>query len=394
MKFPCFKHSQQSKSLTGKVYKDKTPDVGDLPGAGDVADWIDWKGGKQELPDWMKKDTSAQLAKAKTAVDTSDKLRKVKEKVDKEREKVTYRPRLDIFGTIECQEWYLNKIRESLETLMMGDKLHDFIMAHAKYGVSDHLRWNDDFAKMIDLNVPKKYRGATKRIMQRRVAVAAQQVMADHFNSDLFKLVSENGWDKEDGKVGPYTTRVLREYWINVHQKFSKKQPQPPRTSDLGKGYGKNGINAKNFAAAVATLASIMATATPDVVEVKKETPAEKELKEKIEDQNKKAKEKYADLDKAGDKVKTADLKIEKHDFDMGMDLTRALGIAFGESPRPKLSEQSPKTYRVLNLLAQKKGEAVERMKIVSEDTLEITRDGRFIVYQKNGAKRYNIKLT
>ena len=97
--------------------------------------------------------------------------------------------------------------------------------------------------------------------MQRRIAVAAQQVMADHFNSELFKLVSENGWDKEDGKVGPYTTRVLREYWSNVHQKYSKKQPQPPTASDLGKGFSKLGINAKNFGAAVATLARIMASA-------------------------------------------------------------------------------------------------------------------------------------
>ena len=81
---------------------------------------------------------------------------------------------------------------------------------------------------MIDLKPkpPKNYRGATNTIMNRRIAVAAQQVMIMHFNSDLFKLVSENGWDEEDGKVGPYTTRVLREYWTNVHQKTSTRKTQ------------------------------------------------------------------------------------------------------------------------------------------------------------------------
>ena len=97
MKLFCFRPElQQKKTLENKSSK-TTPDVGDLGDAGDVAEWVDWKSGKETLPDWMKKDTSAELAKAKATVDTSDKLRKVKERVRKEREKVTYRPRLDIF---------------------------------------------------------------------------------------------------------------------------------------------------------------------------------------------------------------------------------------------------------------------------------------------------------
>lgn len=392
MILPCFKLSIQPENSCGRIFKNKTPSVGDLPGAGDVADWVDWKSREKEgLPDWAKKDTASKLATVKTTVDTTDKLRKVKEKVDKEREKVQYRPRLDIFGTIECQEWYLNGVRESLETLAMGDKLHDFIMAHPKYALGQHVKWNDDFATMIQLDVPQKYRGAAKAIMQKRIAVAAQQVMADHFNSDLFKIVSENGWDKEDGKVGPYTTRVLREYWVNVHQKASKKEPQPPTASELGRGYPKSGINARHFAAAITTLATLMASAKPDVVVPKEKTPPEVELAKKVADRNTKAKEKYAKLDKAGDEVKVP--AIKKQAFDIRTPLLTALGIVFEERPSPGAPQKSPKTYRLMNLLAQKEGALVDRMQVEPGDQLEITRDGHLIVYQSNGAKRYNKKF-
>ena len=105
----------------------------------------------------------------------------------------------------------------------------------------------------------------------------------------------------------------------------------------------------------------------PDVVDIQEETPPDEELAEKVEERSKKVKEKYAELDKAGDKVKKTDLKVEGYDFDFWYESDLRLWDA-PLAKHPGLNWQSShlKPIVFLNLLAQKKGEFVERMKVVT----------------------------
>jgi len=167
MKLPCFKHSE-GKNESHRIFKKdsrKKTRVTDLPGAGDVSDWVDWRGdAKEELPSWAKKDPTLEALKPiRTAVETKKSLKEVPRPVTpKAKEKLKFRTQKEIFGTRECQEWYINALREALET-MDGDKLYDFIRAHPKYSMTSYIAWNEHFAELVGIKPPAKYRGNSKK---------------------------------------------------------------------------------------------------------------------------------------------------------------------------------------------------------------------------------------
>lgn len=393
MKLFCFDLNQDKNRPGRKLYK-KTTGVGDLPGAGDFAEWADWKRGQsKELSAWMKKDrgTRAAFDSLRTTTKTKKSLGKVPHPVTpRAKEKLKIRTQKEIFGSKECQEWYIRNVKEALEKLK-GDRLHAFIKAHQKYGKGNYIQWNSEFADLLGLNVPAKYRGGSAHMMHRRITAATQHVLVDYYNNDVFQLTKEkvNKWIKIDGMTGPYTSSVLGDYWNSVHGPTSTK-PHLGR-SGLGWGYPEGGTGRKTYAAAMAWLIAQLAESTRDKVETPEDVPPAKQLKRRVE-KRRKTIEKYRDLDKdKGEKVKLKDLYIRHHELKKDHpNLLSALAEVYRENPRtPK---QSKKLFRAMYLLALKGGAEIDQMKVKKGDII-IVADGFLTVRRSNTTNRHRIPM-
>ncbi len=328
------------------------------------------------------------LSSLKNSFDTEKELRKAKHLVEKNRG-LKLHERLDVFETTECQKWYVDNVRESLETREMGDKLHTFIADHKIYSIGDYARWNTEFAKLIKINPSKNFQGTTKAITESRIATACQLVMVDYFNCDVFKVATDNGWNEEDGKYGPYTNSIVNQYWIGVHGPTSKKKPAG--RSKLGRGF----TDSKLFMAALYGAVDLIVAHPQDEVIPGKKEPSQEVLAKKVVTEKEKRKKTYDDLDTAGDKLSFKDLVKKKYTMKgQYKHFAKPIAEAFGEHKKldSKNPSKAPKTFRVLNLLA-KKGHNVDSMHINKGETVEITRSGRLIVRDKRGKERYNYNI-
>ncbi len=337
-------------------------------------------------------DEDQKLSSLNNTVDTEKELRKAKRSVEKNRGP-KLRERLDVFGTPECQKWYVDNVRESLETPEMSDKLHTFIADHKIYSMGDYARWNTEFAKLIKINPSKNFQGTTKAITESRIATACQLVMVDYFNCDVFKVATDNGWNREDGKYGPYTNSIVNQYWIGVHGPNSKKKPAG--RSRLGRGFTPNGKDSKLFMAALYGAVDLIVAHPQDEVIPGEKESSQEVLAKKVVTEKEKREKHYDDLDVAGDKLSFKDLVKKKYTMKgKYKHFAKPIAEAFGERKTldPKNPSKAPKTFRVLNLLA-KKGHNVDSMHIKKGETVEITRSGWFIVRDKRGNKRYNYNI-
>ncbi|HDL90256.1 MAG TPA: hypothetical protein ENG14_05075, partial [Thermodesulforhabdus norvegica] len=314
--------------------------------------------------------------KVDTGVDTREKLRKAKPSIDR-RIGPELHERLDVFETSECQKWYVDNVRESLETPKMGDKLHKFIADHKIYSMGDYARWNTEFAKLVKINLGD-FEGETKAITESRIATACQLVMVDYFNCDVFKVATDNGWNDEDGKYGPYTNSIVNRYWIGVHGPTSKKKPAG--RSRLSTGFAPK--SKKLFMAALYGAVDLITTHPQDEVIPGKKESSQEVLAKKVVTEKEKREKTYDDLDTAGDKLSFKDLVAKKHTMKgQYKHLAKPIAETFGERKglASKNPSKAPKTFRVLNLLV-KAGHNVDGMKIKKDETVEITSSGMFIV--------------
>ena len=277
----------------------------------------------------------------------------------------------------------------------MSDKLHTFIAEHKIYSVGDYARWNTEFAKLVDID-PGDFKGETKAITESRIATACQLVMVDYFNCDVFKVATDNGWNREDGKYGPYTNSIVNRYWIGVHGQGRKAQ-EHAGPSRLGAGFAPNGKDTKLFIAALTGAAAIISATTEDKVTPGKNTPSEKVLGNQVKEMTaKEGREKtYEKLDTKGDKLPLSKLVAKYKMKGKYRHLAKPIAEVFGEREglASKNPSRAPKTFRVLNLLV-KAGKNVDRMHIKKGETVEITSLGRFIVKDDNGKERYNVKIS
>ena len=166
--------------------------------------------------------------------DTKDKG-KEKEKGGKE----VFGGVLDIFGNLETQEYYVNAIREILETPDFGDRLHDFIMANKTYQKSTYHRLNSDWREKLGFNPDGKYEGRNLNHTNMRIAAASQLLMIEYYKARVFEMekkVDLNPWRFADGKTGAYTVSVYSEYWKSRHSANSNRKK--PNRTDLAAGYG------------------------------------------------------------------------------------------------------------------------------------------------------------
>lgn len=402
-----------TKKQSKKPGKGTTTTVTGLSGKGAVLEYYAKPEKVVGKPPACIRNRVSSLGSLRGRVETKKRLGEAKKGVDKTKERLEFRERLDIFETPKCQEWYVRSVKESLETFEMGDKLHKFIVDHNIYNIGEYTRWNSEFAKMINISPPDDFKGNTPAITESRIAMAAQQVMADYFNCDVFKLTSDNGWDEEDGKVGPYTTGVVtREYWRSVWGKTSKKKPNPPKASKLGFSYDQT--NVQLLASAVAGFAALIATSTPDTVTFGKKTRPEEALARKVKTRRKEVAKKMTkrekerrrkekmrrDYERRDTKKSALKLKnlVKRHKIKGSYKfLTKPIAEIYGEKTKGWKLENLTKTFRVLNLLV-KAGVDVdmggEKIKIRKGDTVEVTPDGFFKVTRSNGVLRYKVKIS
>lgn len=373
------------------------------PSPGGFAAWADWRGGETgEMPDWMKRDTTAgALDTLGTQVDTRRDLDDIPHPVPPRAKDNLKKRTLDIYGTKEVQDWYINKIKEAIEK-MNGDDLHKFIVDHPKYRAkNDHVQWNKDFAALFRLEIPDKYKGQNEETTNRRITAAAQNFLVNFYQNDVFQITQQvvNPWIFIDGRMGPYTVSVLNVYWVKKFGKTSTRKPNPPGDSGLGydKDYKQGSREDALYAAALHYRDGQIRGPRP-----KRPGPArggEDADKNKQPDKtpdsgspDDKAKARYARLDQAGEDLKNADLKIDQYSVDTNMKLSEALALAYGENARG--AANSPKTFRVLNLLARQVGAKVDSMDILATDVLNLTEDGEFSVTESDTANaRYRIKI-
>lgn len=368
----------------------KPPMVSDLRTKDDVYQHYAPETANDEIPSWaMPKKRDA----LRTEVDTGNQLRDIPRPVTPgAKDTLDIRIVKDIFDTKECKDWYVKKLREAIET-MKGDKLYDYIRNHSSYSVTSYLAWNKDFARLIALSsIPPEYRGANSDVTNRRITAAAQRVLVDEYENDVFQLTFTeekiNPWIYIDGKMGPYSVSVLNDYWMARYSKNSTKSPKPPgRSRPNAKDYPAGSKNATLFTVAMNYLNTQTKNMPKDYEDRKRDVPPEVNYGDRV-------RQKYAELDLAGNAITLKDLTVENHGFDLDMDFSKALVIVYKEELIPTNSAEAPKSYRLLNLLAQKIGPEVEKIKIKSGDTLNITAQGLFTITDKKGTVTRRVQLT
>lgn len=364
----------------------KTTDVSNFHGPGDFVKWADWMARQKSSPSKRKDRTSASLEPSKTQLKTQ-----VDTQVDTERKLVnmtrTVTPRArkrlklrtidEIFGNEKCQEYYINALKESLEKMNLS-KLHQFILDHQTYGKSSHASWNTDFANMVNISPPEEYQGRNEAHTHSRIVAAAQYFLVKAHKADVFQITLTkkqiNPWIFIDGKMGPYTVSVLGEYGNSQHKTKRGKDKKLETHGDAKldeDDYKKGSASHRSY------------------------EEAREYKRNQLHPTDSNAKKLYARLDRFGDEVKSKELVINKHSFDTDMHLSTALGIAYGENPKPDNTRDSRNLFRVLNLLAQKVGAEVDEMDIEAGDTLDITSQGEFSITKYDGELRYSkIKLS
>ncbi len=229
----------------------KKPKLTELGSQYDVYKYYAPEQSNDDIPSYARYSLRDDIEKKKT----KKKLRKLPRWVPpKAKKKLKLRTKKEIFGSKECQKWYMEKVSEALEK--KGDLLYDFIRAHSEYSKTSHVSWNKDFAAFVGLDPNdekfKKYKGATEAITNRRITAAAQHVLVEKYDNDIFRLTYTkkqfNPWIFVDGKMGPYSVSVLDDYWMATHSKNSKKKPKPPGRSGLDdKDYKPGSASAKTW---------------------------------------------------------------------------------------------------------------------------------------------------
>ncbi|MBN2306742.1 hypothetical protein JXD20_02045 [Candidatus Peregrinibacteria bacterium] len=370
--------------------------VTQMPGVGDVADWIHKPRDTQEMPDWAKEERGR--VELRTKAETEKKLKESPRPVPPgARENLRRRTIEEIFETRECQEWYINKVREALENPAIGDKLHAFIHRNKGYRNNSYQAWNRDFAEVINLtDIPEAYRGAGKTVTYRRITAAAQHVLVDYYQNDVFQISLEreksNPWIYIDGLMGPYSVSALNDYWMTRHSKGSKMKPIPPGRSNLNKkSYSPDGENWALFLDALNYLSVQTGKAPRGAEPPQRNIPPEREMRQRVS--GKRLDEiiqvKYTRLDQGGD-IPARQFKIEgwtcrrNNTF-----LSAALAVNYREQAKPKNSKSSPRTFRVLNLVARKVGAKIDDMKLQEGDVLTITEQGELTITKSDGKPRY-----
>ena len=354
------------------------PKVSEMRTASDVFAHYAPESRSDEVPVWAQKRESERTA-LRTTVDTQQRLREAPRPVTpKAKERLDKRIIREIFGSRDCYDWYMKKLRAAIRSISPDD-LYRFIHEHPSYGKSNFEGWNRDFAELVNIGeIPKKHRGANLSIRNRRIAAAAQRVLVDMYEDDVFQLTFDkpktNPWIYVDGETGPYTVSVLNDYWV---AKYGKSRPDlyppaPGRSEPNERHYPPDSQSYASWLTALSYLEGHKKK-IPELEPPPKDKPAHEDFGAIVLS-------KWAERDTAG-KIETNKLAIKDKQFDLGMSLSDALGQVYGEEPRVK---QAPRTFRVMHLLAQKVRAAVEQIKIRAGDTLSITPQGLFTITGKN----------
>ncbi|MBU0705855.1 hypothetical protein KJ657_00055, partial [Patescibacteria group bacterium] len=154
MKLSCFDHNYRKNGASKRLYKtdDRPTRVTQMTGPGDITDWIDKRGQTEETPEWVKA-ADRDKVELTASVETTKSLGELPRPVTPgAKETLRIRTQKEIFGTKECQEWYIKSVREAIEKLD-PDRLYDFIKAHNIYNKEGFSRWNSEFAALLSLNV-------------------------------------------------------------------------------------------------------------------------------------------------------------------------------------------------------------------------------------------------
>jgi hypothetical protein len=191
-------------------------------------------------PDFLKSfdDLRAEVAGSHEArEETKKEIKKMPRLVTPEvKKELKKRLRHEIFVDSETQEYYLNSVREALETPGVGDRLYDYIVAHPTYGKSKFVSWNSEFnSDVIRLKPEGRFKGKDEKETNMRITAATQIVLVETYKNDVFQLTMKevNPWIFIDGKMGPYSVSVLAEYWKGRFGPKSKgkKPPEHPTIS-------------------------------------------------------------------------------------------------------------------------------------------------------------------
>ncbi len=227
-------------------------------------------------------------------------------------------------------------------------------------------------------------------MMHKRITAATQHVLVNYYNNDVFQLYEAKPitWAQCDGKMGPYTTSVLGDYWNSVHGPTSDK-PDFGR-SGLDDSIPEDSPRRKSYAVAMAFLTEKLAESIRD-----EETPEEdKEPSEALGDkvkEEREARQNYRTLDESGEEVKMSDLYIKHHEAKKNhISLLTALAEAYGEDP--KNPGKSKKTFRAMHLLSVEEG-GVDRMKVDKGELIKVSRNGLLTVLRKDNSVRHQIKM-
>lgn len=387
----CFNQNDGTPE-TGRMIcqQDRRPDVR-RPNAANIPGWVGYSGGG-ETPDYAKKDRTSgsvrPLEPLRKAVEARKDLKELPRPVTpRAKEKLRKRTVTDIFGTKETQDWYVEKVGQAFDGLS-EDALYKFIMEHQSYEKkADHESWNRDFAKLLGITIPPKYQGPTEAMTNRRITAAVQIHLVDKYWHDIFQetMKAPNPWIFIDGRMGPYTVSVLAEYWKKKFGPTSKKKP-PTRAGVAGE-YTPESPGAKLYNDGAmpyldATIAAESAMEESDNEEI---TP--EEARKDVD-----AKAKYARLDEAPAGYAFSNVVFEKRKMEGGKkNLSQALSSIYEEDPTK--AKKSPKTFRVLNLLATRVGAEVDEIAVDDGDFLEINADGTFLLTDSDGEELYNINL-
>lgn len=388
----CFSQNEGARESTRFVYKDgdKRPDV-NRPSEANIPGWVGYSG-ESEAAEYLKQGRTSvsPLEPLRIAVEARKDTQNIEQPVPPKAKDNLKKRTLEIFGTTEIQEWYIKAISEALEK-MNGDDLYEFIKKHNSYQAkNDHVKWNADFAAIFgNLNIPEAFKGKTDPVTHRRITAATQMVLVDHYKNNVFQLDQKiiNPWIFIDGRMGPYTVSVLSDYWMAKYGAKSTKTPKPPGRAGVAGEYKPGTPGAKTYDAAMRHLDAQTKKRTEPPKTDKAPEPADADADAKV-------KKRFAALDKAGDSITMAQLAVEFTPTKNYMTLSKVLAEAYGgENPRDK--NGAPKTFRVLNLLAQRIGKEVNvPFQVRKGDTLRITAEGIYTVTAADGkTKRREVNL-
>lgn len=389
MKLHCITQiiNKNSEIPRRSVFKEGGVKVTELDTMGRVTDYYGKRPDEHEEPDFL----SGKQA-LRTKVETKKELKEMPRPKTKEaEEKLKVRLIKEIFGDEETQKWYVDRVREALET-MNSDRLHAFIVNHPRYGKGEFRKWNADLAKLLAISVEKKYKGKNEAHTNMRLTAATQIVLVEYYKNDVFQITIPekkiNPFIFIDAKWGPYSNSVLAEYWKHKHGPKSAK-PDPNR-SGLKKSYGAK--SKQVYGDAMAYLDAQLSTVKPPAPEEKKPKGEKVDPADQLA-ANVKAQDYYEKLDKAGDSMTFDRLAItDGYRFDLDMpNLSRALATVFEEDP--KKPAESPKLFRTLHLIAERIGAEVDTWTAKSGDTLYITKEGQFRIQKADGSIRHEINL-